>query len=271
MSGVTKMAPGAGPAEKGRAVEKIERAGALSSHRFRYYDFAMAATCVVIVCANIIGAGKVSQLSFETPFGDAPFLFTFGAGVLFFPLSYVLGDVLTEVYGYARARRGIWAGFASAASAAGMAAFIPAMPPAPVWNVDLGGIDKQAAFALNFGQAPRIVAASCFAIWAGELANAYVMARMKILTEGRHLWTRTIGSTVVGQGVDTLLFYPLAFAGVWPAELIVAVMATNYALKVAWEALLAPVTYKVVGFLKRAEGVDVYDRETDFTPFSVKS
>lgn len=252
------------------AIERIDRARALSTHQFRFYDFVMAATCVVIVCANIIGAGKVAALSFETPFRDAPFLFTFGAGVLFFPLSYVLGDVLTEVYGYARARRVIWAGFVSAAFAAGMAAFITAMPPAPGWNADLGGVDKQTAFALNFGQVPRIVAASCLAIWAGEFANAFVMARMKILTEGRHLWTRTVGSTVVGQGVDTLIFYPLAFAGVWPPALIATVMATNYALKVGWEALLTPVTYRIVGFLKRAEGVDVFDKETDFTPFSVR-
>ncbi|MGE0407788.1 MAG: queuosine precursor transporter [Amphiplicatus sp.] len=242
-------------------LEKIDRAAALSSHRFRYYDFAMAATCVLIVCSNIIGAGKVAEVAG----------FTFGAGILFFPLSYVLGDVLTEVYGYARARRVVWAGFGAAAFSAAMAAVITAMPPSPGWNVDLGGLDKQAAFALNFGQAPRIVAASCLAIWAGELSNAYVMARMKVASAGKNLWRRTIGSTIVGQGVDTLIFYPLAFAGLWPVDLLVTVMATNYALKVSWEALLTPLTYRAVGFLKRAEGVDVYDEETDFTPFSVKS
>jgi len=242
-------------------VEKIEHASTLSAHRFRYYDFLMAATCVVIVCSNIIGAGKVAMIGGVS----------FGAGILFFPLSYVAGDVLTEVYGYARARRVIWAGFAAAAFAAGMAAFITWIPPAPDWNVDVGGISKQDAFALNFGQAPRIVAASCFAIWAGELANSFVMAKMKIASGGKHLWRRTIGSTAVGQGVDTILFYPLAFAGFWSPELLMKVMATNYVLKVAWEAFLTPVTYRIVGFLKRAEGVDVYDKETDFTPFSVKS
>lgn len=241
--------------------ERIDRAEALSAHRFRYYDFAMAATCVIIVCANIIGAGKASTVAG----------FSFGAGVLFFPLSYVLGDVLTEVYGYARARRVIWAGFASAAFAAGMAAFITWMPPADWWNTDIGGgVSKQEAFALNFGQAPRIVLASCLAIWAGEFANAFVMARMKVASGGKGLWRRMIGSTAVGQGVDTLIFYPLAFAGVWTAEGVLTVMATNYALKVGWEALLTPVTYRLVGFLKRAEGVDVYDNETDFTPFSVR-
>ena len=243
-------------------VEKLTAADAVSRHRFRYYDFAMAATCVLIVCSNLIGAGKAS-----TVFG-----FTFGAGVLFFPLSYVLGDVMTEVYGYARARRVVWAGFCAAAFAAGMAAFITWMPPAEWWNTDIGGgVTKQQAFALNFGQAPRIVAASCIAIWAGELANAYVMARMKVASGGRHLWRRTIGSTVIGQGVDTLIFYPLAFAGVWTLDGLASVMVANYALKVGWEAALTPVTYRVVGFLKRVEGVDVFDAETDFTPFSVRS
>jgi len=242
-------------------IERIDHAEALHNHRFKYYDFAMAATCVIIVCSNIIGAGKAA-----TMFG-----FTFGAGVLFFPLSYVLGDVMTEVYGYARARRVIWAGFAAAAFAAGMAAVITAMPPAGWWNEDLGGIDKQTAFALNFGQAPRIVAASCLAIWGGEMANAFVMARMKVASGGKHLWQRTIGSTIVGQGVDSIIFYPLAFLGVWTLEGVVTVMATNYILKVAWEAVLTPVTYRIVGFLKRAEGVDVYDKDTAFTPFSIRS
>ncbi|MEM8937057.1 MAG: queuosine precursor transporter [Pseudomonadota bacterium] len=243
-------------------IVKIDKAADTSGRRFRYYDFAMAATCVIIVCSNIIGAGKVATVGG----------FVFGAGVLFFPLSYVLGDVLTEVYGYARARRAIWAGFVAAGFAAGMAAFITAMPAADAWNVDVGGgVDRQTAFALNFGQAPRIVFASVLALWTGEIVNAYVMARMKLITKGKHLWTRTIGSTVVGQGVDTLIFYPVAFAGVWSMELILGVMLANYVLKVAWEAVLTPVTYKIVGALKRAEGVDIYDAETDFNPFTVKS
>ncbi|MEL6370358.1 MAG: queuosine precursor transporter [Pseudomonadota bacterium] len=255
-----------------QAVRDISDAASLSAHRFRYYDFAMAATCVIIVCANIIGAGKVSQVSLDLPFRAEPFLFTFGAGILFFPLSYVLGDIMTEVYGYARARRVIWAGFAAAAFAAGMAAFITWMPPAPDWNSTLGeGITKQDAFALNFGQAPRIVFASVLAIWMGEMSNAYVMARMKVWSDGKALWQRTIGSTIVGQGVDSVIFYPLAFYDIWANELILTVIITNYVLKVAWEALLTPVTYQVVGALKKAEGVDVYDRETDFTPFSVRS
>jgi hypothetical protein len=242
------------------SLEKIARADALSAHRFRYFEFVMAASCVVLVCSNIIGAGKVAELAG----------LSFGAGVLFFPFSYIAGDVLTEVYGYARARRVFWASVAAAAFAAGMAAFVNWIPPSPAWNVDLGGISRQEAFALNFAQAPRIVAASCLAIWAGEFVNAYVLARMKVASEGRNLWLRMIASTAAGQGVDKLIFYPLAFVGVWTPDLILTVMATNYVLQVGWETLLVPVTYRVVGWVKRAEGVDVYDRETDFTPFSLK-
>jgi len=237
-----------------RAVE----AGAIEGRRLKYYDYCMAAFAVILICSNLIGAGKVTTL-------DLPMLgaVTFGAGILFFPLSYVLGDVLTEVYGYARARRVVWVGFAASVFAAGMAAVVVAMPPAPDWQ-------GQDALAAVMGQAPRIFAASILAFWAGEFANAFVLARMKVWTKGRMLWTRTIGSTVVGQGVDTLIFYPLAFWGIWEPSLIVTVMITNYLLKVGWEALLTPVTYKVVNTMKRHEGLDVYDVETDFTPFRTK-
>ncbi|NRA31346.1 MAG: queuosine precursor transporter [Parvularculaceae bacterium] len=222
---------------------------AASAHTFKHFDLLLAATCVIVVCSNIIGAGKVADVAG----------FSFGAGVLFFPLSYVLGDVLTEVYGYRKARRAIWAAVASAAFAAGMAAFITAMPPDGSWNSDLGGLSRQDAFAANFGQAPRIVAASLIALFAGEIANARVMAAMKVKSGGSKLWQRTIGSTAVGQAVDSLLFYPLAFYGIWDNKLILTVLVTNYALKVLWEAVLTPVTYRVVGALKKAEGVDVYD------------
>jgi uncharacterized integral membrane protein (TIGR00697 family) len=245
---------GAGGVAGVRAVE----AGAIRGARLRYYDYCMAAFAVILICSNLIGAGKVAV--WELPWIGAV---TFGAGILFFPLSYVLGDVLTEVYGYARARRVVWVGFAASIFAAGMATVVVAMPPAPDW-------EGQEALAAVMGQAPRIFAASILAFWAGEFANAFVLARMKVWTKGRMLWTRTIGSTAVGQGVDTLIFYPLAFWGVWETSLILTVMATNYLLKVGWEALLTPVTYKVVGAMKRAEGMDVYDVETDFTPFRTK-
>jgi uncharacterized integral membrane protein (TIGR00697 family) len=233
-------------------------ADALAGQRLRYYDFAMAAFAVILICSNMIGAAKPAQL--ELPWWGTV---TFGAGILFFPLSYVLGDVLTEVYGYARARRVVWVGFAASIFAATMSFVVVALPPDPTWA-------GQAALAEVFGQVPRIFLASILAFWAGEMANAFVMARMKLLTGGRMLWTRTIGSTVVGQGVDTLIFYPLAFWGVWEPSLVFSVMATNYALKVLWEALLTPVTYKVVAWFKQAEGLDVFDTDTDFTPFKTR-
>lgn len=228
-------------------------AGQVAGGHFRYYDFVMAAFCVVLVLSNVVGAAKVATLGG----------LTFGAGILFFPLSYVLGDVLTEIYGYARARRVIWAGFGATVFAAVMCWVIVVMPPAPGW----GG---QEVYEAAFGQVWWIVGASVIAFWAGEFVNSYVLARMKILTAGKHLWSRTIGSTVFGQGVDSLIFYPLAFIGVWTTEQVVTVMLTNWGLKVLWEVVLTPVTYAVVGFLKRREGVDVFDEGTDFTPFRTR-
>ncbi len=243
-------------------IDRIENADVLSGHRFQYYDFMMAAFVTVLICSNLIGAAKLVQL-FEYKIGNWN-IGVFGAGILFFPLSYVLGDVLTEVYGYARARRVVWAGFAAVLFMAFMAWVVVAMPPAPGWR-------GQDAYEQVFGLTPRIVFASVIAFWAGELSNAFVMARMKVWSRGKHLWQRTIGSTVVGQGVDSLLFYPIAFLGVWTTSQVLTVLVTNYFLKVLWEAILTPVTYRVVGMLKRAEGVDVYDSETEFTPFSVRS
>lgn len=235
-------------------IEKID-ASDLAGRRMRYFDFVMVAFVVILLLSNVIGAGKVANV-------DLPLIgaYAFGAGILFFPLSYVIGDVLTEVYGYARARRCIWAGFVAMLFMALMATIVVAMPPDENWT-------GQAAYEQVFGQVPRIVFASIIAFWAGEFVNSYVMARMKVWTQGKHLWSRTIGSTIFGQGVDSLIFYPLAFWGVWANELVITVMITNWLLKVAWEALLTPVTYLVVGWLKRREGLDVYDAHTGFTPF----
>jgi uncharacterized integral membrane protein (TIGR00697 family) len=182
--------------------------------------------------------------------------------VLFFPISYIIGDVLTEVYGYARARRVIWAGFAALAFMAFMAFVVVSLPPAKGWP-------GQPAYEFVFGNSWRIVAASMIAFWAGEFANSFVLAKMKVLTQGKHLWTRTIGSTVVGQGLDSLIFYPLAFYGLagWPPEQLMQVVLSQWAIKTAWEAALTPVTYLVVGALKRREGVEVFDEGTDFSPF----
>ena len=238
-------------------ITRIEgREGARRS--FRYFDFVMAAFVTILLLSNVLGAGKVSVI-------DLPWigLWPFGAGLLFFPVSYVIGDVLTEVYGYAHARRCIWAGFVALIFMALMAWVVVALPPAADW----GG---QQGYEQVFGQVPRIVAASIIAFWAGEFVNSFVLAKMKVWTGGRALWTRTIGSTLVGQGVDSALFYPLAFLGAagWTSELVVTVAFTQWVLKTVWEALLTPVTYAVVGFLKRREGVEVFDTGTDFSPFA---
>ena len=235
-------------------------AGATGGRKLRFYDLVMAAFVAILLLSNVLGAGKVAVV--HLPFvGDWPF----GAGILFFPVSYVIGDVLTEVYGYARARRVIWVGFAATVFMAVMAWIVVALPPAPDWT-------HQAAYQAVFGQVPRIVFASMCAFWAGEFVNSYVLARMKVWSGGRHLWMRTIGSTIVGQGVDSLIFYPLAFLGAdgWTGALVVEVLFTQWALKVGWEVLLTPVTYAVIGGLKRAEGLDVFDRGTDFSPFKAR-
>ena len=220
---------------------------------YKYYDLVMALFVTVLLCSNVIGAAKVC-----TVWG-----FTFGAGVLFFPISYIFNDVLTEVYGYARARKVVWAGFGAIVFASFMSWVVLTLPPAIGWN-------DQRAYETVFGQTPRIVFASLGAFFVGEFANSYVLAKMKILTSGRFLWSRTIGSTIVGEGVDSLVFYPLAFLGVWENRLVLTVMVSNYIIKVLWEAIVTPFTYRVVGFLKRAEQEDYYDIDTDFTPFSLE-
>jgi len=242
------------------AVRAVD-ARALAGTHFRYFDIVMAAFVAVILLSNVLGAGKVAQI--WLPGLDR--YWPFGAGILFFPVSYVIGDVLTEVYGYARARRVIWAGTAALLFMAFMAWVVVALPPAPDWT-------NQPAYEAIFGQVPRIVFASIVAFWAGEFVNAFVLARMKVWTGGKHLWSRTIGSTFAGQGIDSLIFYPLAFWGAagWTTDLVLQVLVTQWVLKVAWEVLLTPVTYAVVGFLKRREGVDVYDEGTDFTPFAAR-
>ena len=242
---------------EGQGIRPVD-AAALARTPMRHFDLVMAAFVTILLLSNVIGAGKVATLSLPG-IGDRPF----GAGILFFPLAYVLGDILTEVYGYARARRCIWAGFAALMFMALMSWVVVKLPPAPGWS-------GQAAYEAVFGQVPRIVFASIAAFWAGEFVNSYVLARMKVATGGRHLWARTIGSTLAGQGIDSLIFYPLAFWGVWDEATLVAVLLTQWALKVGWEAALTPVTYAVVGFLKRREGIDVYDRNTDFTPFRAR-
>jgi queuosine precursor transporter len=230
---------------------------------YKYYDLVMAAFVTVLLCSNLIGAAKVATVG---PF-NLGFMtlgpYSFGAGVLFFPISYIFGDVLTEVYGYARARKVVWAGFGAIIFASFMSWIVVSLRPAEGWH-------DQDAYQAVFGNTPRIVGASLTAFFAGEFANSFVLAKMKLLTNGKYLWMRTIGSTIVGEAVDSLIFYPLAFYGVWSNDLVVQVLITNYILKCSWEAVVTPFTYLVVNFLKRAEKEDYFDRGTNFTPFSLE-
>ena len=227
---------------------------------YRYYDLILGAYVCVVLCANLIGAAKVATV--HVPGWGAV---TFMAGVLFFPISYFFGDILTEVYGYARDRRVVWSGFAALAFASLASVVIVHLPPADFWR------PQQPAIEAMFGNTPRIACGSMVAFWCGSFVNSYVLAKMKLLTGGRWLWTRTIGSTLCGELVDSALFYTIAFAGLWPGGELIDVMVTQYVLKSAWEVLATPATYWIVGFLKRAEQEDYYDRDTDFTPFSLRA
>jgi queuosine precursor transporter len=239
-----------------RAVEARDLAGT----HFRTFDFVMVAFVVVLLLSNVIGAEKRSVV--HLPLVG---LWPFGAGILFFPISYVIDDVLTEVYGYARARRAIWAGFIALAFMAVMEWTVVHLPVAPGWN-------GQQAYERVFGSGWRIILASMTAFWAGDFLNSFVMAKMKIWSNGRQLWLRFWGSTIIGEGADSLIFYPLAFYGMadWPTGVLAEVMLSQFVLKVGWEVLLTPVTYAVVGWLKRREGLEVFDVGTDFTPFSAR-
>lgn len=225
----------------------------MTERPYKYLDFLTAAFVTILLCSNIISASKVAHL----------WGIDFGAGILLFPFSYIFGDILTEVYGYARARRVVWSGFGALFFASAVSWFIVALPPAAAWP-------HQEAYATVFSMTPRIALSSLVAFFAGEFSNSYILAKMKILTAGRFLWMRTIGSTLAGEGVDSLIFYPLAFYGLWTPQLVLKVMITNYILKVLWEVAMTPFTYKVVNFLKRKEQEDYYDRKTNFTPFSVQ-
>lgn len=226
---------------------------------YRYYEFVMVAFVVVLVCSNLIGPAKAAQI--HLPVIGA---ITFGAGVVFFPISYIFGDVLTEVYGYARARRVIWSGFAALFFAALMAWVVVTLPPAPTWP-------NQAVYEVAFGNTWRIVAASMIAYFCGEFVNSFVLAKMKVATQGKAMGLRFVGSTVAGEAVDSMLFYPLAFygAGIMPNELVLTLMVSQFVTKTCVEIAFLPVTYKVVQFLKKAEGEDYFDRDTNFTPFKL--
>ena len=216
-----------------------------------WFTAAVALFVTTLITANIMAVKLIEVGGLVLP-----------AAIVIFPISYIVGDVLTEVWGYRRARRVIWLGFACNLFAVAAIALGGALPAAGFW-------DGQAAYDRILGSAPRILAASFLAYLVGEFANAYVLARMKVATKGRWLWSRTIGSTVIGQGLDSAIFMTVAFIGVIPAEALLGAVLTQWLVKTAYEALATPLTYAAVGFLKRREGVDVFDTETRFNPLSL--
>ncbi len=216
---------------------------------FRYFDVVLATFVAVLLISNVAS----TKLLLVGPF-------TFDGGTLLFPISYIFGDVLVEVYGYARARRVIWTGFFFIGLMAVVLALVGMLPPAPGWG-------RQQAYLDILGVTPRIVLGSLLGYSVGSFANSMVMALMKVRTRGRWLWMRTIASTIVGEGADTLVFVIVAFAGVFPTDTLWPVLISNYLFKTAFEALATPLTYAVIGFLKQAEGVDVFDYGTNLNPF----
>lgn len=242
------------PGGSGSPAEKI--------HNYRYYDLAVHAFVVVLLVSNLV-AQKICAIGPFTIGGVTvgPFLLS-GAQILF-PITYIFGDIFVEVYGYGASRRAIWIGFFSAALLAVMALITTSLPAAPEWK-------NQDAFEKVFGFVPRVLIASLVAYWCGEFANAFVMSKMKLLTKGKHLWTRTIGSTVVGQFVDTIVVIFVIFVGVYDLGTMLNLIFTGYFAKVIYEATATPLTYLVVNTLKRAEGVDVFDEGVNFNPFQAR-
>lgn len=220
--------------------------------KYRYFDLIGMCFVASLLISNTVGVKLIQIGPFSLP-----------GGIYVFPITYIFGDILTEVYGYRASRRIIWTGLGLLVVMSLVYALVGATSPAPFWSSDT-------AYSQILGQVPRIVLASALAYFCGEFSNSYLLAKMKVWTEGKHLWTRTIGSTLVGEGVDTCVFVLIAFAGTIPASAILAVIASNYVVKVVYEVIATPVTYRVVGFLKSREGVDTYDRDTDFNPFRLR-
>ncbi|MGD0438149.1 MAG: queuosine precursor transporter [Bryobacteraceae bacterium] len=226
---------------------------------FKYYDLLASVFIVVLVISNLVGQ-KICAFG-PLRLGEHQLLFRVSGAQLLFPITYIFGDIFTEVYGYGGSRRIIWIGFIANFLMALLGNVIVALPAAPEWH-------NQDAFATVFHQVPRLVVASLIAYWCGEFANSFTLAKMKLLTKGRYLWTRTVGSTVVGQGVDTIVLMVIAFGGTMSVSVIVSLILSGYLFKVVYEVLATPLTYWIVGFLKRTEGVDKFDYDTNFTPFA---
>jgi uncharacterized integral membrane protein (TIGR00697 family) len=219
---------------------------------FKYYDLLAGIFIVVLLISNLVGQ-KICA------FGP----FRVSGAQLLFPITYIFGDIFTEVYGYGGSRRIIWLGFLASGLMAALGVAIVALPPAPDWP-------NQQAFATVFGVVPRLVVASLIAYWCGEFANSFTLAKMKILTQGKWLWTRTVGSTVVGQAVDTVVLMIIAFGGTLQWSTIANLIVSGYLFKVGYEVLATPLTYAIVGFLKHSEGIDTFDYKTRFTPFATE-
>jgi uncharacterized PurR-regulated membrane protein YhhQ (DUF165 family) len=269
------------PPDDGLTPSPRSQHAARTGRSYRFYDLIMAAFVTVLLCTNLISAPKRVEVGG----------FVFGAGVLFFPISYLFGDILTEVYGYARSRKVVWAGFGALLFATLVSQVVIRMPPDPSWSMpmqivdgrvipasgattgDIVRLDRQDIWETVFGSTWRIVLASMVGFFTGEFVNSYTLARLKVWTRGKHLWMRTIGSTLVGEAADSMLFYPIAFLGMpgWPPSKVFAVMAMNYTLKVSWEVIATPLTYRIVAYLKRVEHEDYYDYNTNFTPFSLET
>jgi len=218
---------------------------------FKYYDVIACLFVAVLIVSNIASA-KVSHIG----------PFDFDGGTVLFPIAYIFDDILTEVYGYAKSRKIIWLGFFSLIVMAVTLAAVQYLPSAPGWT-------NQAAYEAVVGFVPRIVVASMTAYWLGEFLNSFVLAKMKLWTNGKYLWTRTVGSTVAGEAIDSIAFTLIAFFGVLPLATVFNIMATIYVFKVLYEIIATPVTYKIISFLKKSESADYYDRGTNFTPFKL--
>jgi uncharacterized integral membrane protein (TIGR00697 family) len=220
-----------------------------ASRHYKHLELLIHIFVVVLLVSNLVAA-KITQIG----------PLTFSGAQMLFPITYIFGDIFTEVYGYAASRRAIWIGFLASTLLALLGLFAVSLPPAP-------GFHNQEAYASIFGVVPRVIASSLIAYWAGEFANSYTLAKLKLLTHGKYLWTRTVGSTIVGQGVDTILVISLLFAGSLPIATILNLIVSGYLFKVVYEVLATPLTYKVVSYLKRSEGIDTFDAHTDFNPF----
>lgn len=230
----------------------------MEQRQYRYFDLILGLFVAILIISNLVSVKAV-----RIPLLFTNLHFSFDGGTLLFPFSYIFSDILTEVYGYERSRRVIWSGFFGLLLMAVIIWVVGIIPPDPLWKL-------QGAYQDLLMTAPRIALASIIAYFAGEFSNSYILSRMKIWTKGKYLWTRTIGSTIVGEFIDSLIFVMVAFAGLWERALLIQVLISNYIFKTFYEILATPLTYAVTGWLKRREAEDHYDYDADYNPFMLK-